>query len=932
MPNKFFAAGDFAPILEPLEDRIAPASATFSDVDGDIVKITTSKGTEQDISGAVTGGAHSVISKIDLSANPVFGGTSIKVFVSEKAPAGDGVVNVQAIDAGGHDLGSLEVSGDLAKLTVGDLKYANGSVKSVKVQSIGVNGGAVDKSWAMLGSTASFAVGGDVNGAQLSWSNPDAKGKLTVGSVTIGGNLIGGTSDFSGSVVLSTGAGGAAKLTSISVGGGLLASGFNRSGSILVGDTFNPANFSGEIGQVSVGGSLEGSWGNPFAGSIFAATLIGKASVAGSLFGGGDEGGSIYTAGKITGDVMIGGSLSGFIGSMSGSVIATKGILKSVVVGDSILGGAGFYSGAIASPQGSVGNVTIRTSVQGMNGVHSGSIYGETGLGNVQVGWFVKGGQIDYAGMIGTATGGNHKVGDITIGGDLEGGSGLSSGCIQGDTLGNLSIGHSLIGGSLAGTGSISASESFKSLFIGGDIVGSSKSSSASIKALGNSAKIAFVTIGGSITGGAGQDSGSLAINGAVSKFSLGGDITGGLGNGSAAIQLQDVGNLTVGGDVKGGGGTSSGSLLMNNGASLKIGGSLTGGSAASSGNLTFGTLSTLDIGKSVKGGAAGHTGLVIGDAVGKAHFGSNIIGSDASDTGKVELGAATDITIFGRIFGLDADDSGQLTISGKTGLKGKLTVGGIQGGDDFSNSGLVKIDGNANAIFINGGIAGGGTSKGSIVNSGAVLVTGGLKSITVGEDITAGKYFDTKTDVNLGAVRAGTIGSMLVKGSLLGPDNTSRVLITGEGNPLKNSGANPAIKSLTVMGSVKGAMILGGYNTVGTTIGGNGGTNGGAQIGTVTVYGDFSNGSIATGVNNQSLVPGNWADGTNTLLDAANQTVASIAKIIIKGATYGPIQCGFAAEQIQSISLGGLPVVIDPGAVNPQISQGDFYAQQIPG
>jgi hypothetical protein len=253
---------------------------------------------------------------------------------------------------------------------------------------------------------------------------------------------------------------------------------------------------------------------------------------------------------------------------------------------------------------------------------------------------------------------------------------------------------------------------------------------------------------------------------------------------------------------------------------------------------------------------------------------------------------------------------------------------GNVAGSPDISNSGMILVTA-AKAIEIKGSLIGGDTTMANKSNSGAILATGAIKSLTIGGDIKAGTYA-FNTDLNLGAVRAGSIDTMLVKGSLVGPNSNSRVLITGQGDLTKTSGTNLAIKSLTVQGSVSNAMILGGYDTTGTTKNGNGGNNGGgAQIGTVTVLGDFFNGSIATGVSNDNTDFGNWADGTNVLLDM-NPLVASISKIVIKGAAIADTQSGIAAEKISSLTIGGFPITIGSGAqfINPVTP--NFKAQQV--
>lgn len=874
-----------AQLLEPLEARIAPASAVFTDVDGDKITVAISKAkTTNDVTAVVTGGSNSEISKIDLTS---FAGTDIQVSVTQRGAAGDGLANAWFIDATGKDLGKVEVSGDLAKLLVGDSSYANGSVKSVKVQSIGVHGSATDKAWAMLGGTSSFTVAGDVKGASLEWSNPAENGKLSVGAITIGGSMIGGTQQVSGSVRITTGTGGTAELKSIAVGGSLNGADYALSGSIIVGSTDSPDTVNGTIGKITIGGSLNADDNNSYTGTIFSST-IGSVTAGGSLNGGDYRSGSIFAYDKITGDVKVGGSVTGGTGESSGTIFATDSITKSVAIGGVVRGGSGGYSGAVVALDGAItGNVALGSILSGGSGIYSGAIFGSAGLGNVSIGGSVFGGSSDHAGFVG-ADSALYKSGDITIQGDLVGGSGPNAGVVFVQKAGAISIDGSLNGAS--GGGYVVVTDSLKSLNIGGDLQGGVSNYSGSVRVLGTTAKISSVTIGGSLIGTNAQYSGTVETAGSVDKFTIGGDIRGGTAKNSGGITFGSIKALSVG----------------NPGA---IGASITGGSGTNSGFVTgSGALTT-------------------------ATFAGSIVGGTNTDTGKIDVASVKDITIGGNLSGGSGSDSGKITL-GAGGLTGKLTVqGNVVGSSNTSNTGVISINGNpgAKAIEIQGSLIGGNTTSTNKSNSGAILVSNGmLKSLTIGGDIKAGTYFDS-TDLNLGAVRAGSIDTMLVKGGLVGADSNSRVLITGKGDASKTSGTNLAIKSLTVQGSVSNAMILGGYDASGSTKNGNGGSGigGGAQIGTVTVLGDFFNGSIATGVSNNTNNFGSWADGNNILL-SQNSIVASIAKIVIQGAATADTQSGIAAEKIQSLTIGGLPVTIGSGAqfINPITTS--FKAQQV--
>ena len=94
--------------IEPLEARIAPAAIfTYIDVDGDLVTIKTSKGTDTQLADIVVPFLSSEgvpngqeLQQIDFSMNAaVFKGTDLSVTAVRTNGAGDGRVNVGYIDA-----------------------------------------------------------------------------------------------------------------------------------------------------------------------------------------------------------------------------------------------------------------------------------------------------------------------------------------------------------------------------------------------------------------------------------------------------------------------------------------------------------------------------------------------------------------------------------------------------------------------------------------------------------------------------------------------------------------------------------------------------------------------------------------------------------------------------------------------------------------
>ena len=117
--------------IEPLESRIAPAvviahplTATYTDVDGDLVTI---KATSFPSGGgvfassmfdgvAVTPG-HEQLQLLNLSGGG-FDNANV-TFTVVKVASGDGLANVGYINSTEHDLGKVTVKGDLGQIDAG---------------------------------------------------------------------------------------------------------------------------------------------------------------------------------------------------------------------------------------------------------------------------------------------------------------------------------------------------------------------------------------------------------------------------------------------------------------------------------------------------------------------------------------------------------------------------------------------------------------------------------------------------------------------------------------------------------------------------------------------------------------------------------------------------------------------------------------------
>ncbi|HEX8297415.1 MAG TPA: hypothetical protein VF593_14010 [Chthoniobacteraceae bacterium] len=250
---------------EPLEARIAPAGVfTYTDLDGDLVTIKTSQGSNADLAatGVLTFSSPDAASprflqKIDLSLNAsVFAGTNLSLTV-KRGPDGDGLAHVGAIDASaeaggvGIDLGKVTIKGDLGQIDAGDatVTIASPAVKLLSVRSMGsfglVTQGAVgDLVSDFAGSLVALKVSGDLRGVYLHAAGGTGDAEAAFGSIQIRGSVIGGTANNSGKL-----------------------------------ECF------GTAGVVKIGGSLEGGAGER-AGSLYFRRGADAISIRGSVVGG----------------------------------------------------------------------------------------------------------------------------------------------------------------------------------------------------------------------------------------------------------------------------------------------------------------------------------------------------------------------------------------------------------------------------------------------------------------------------------------------------------------------------------------------------------------------------------------------------------------------------------------------------------------------
>jgi len=469
--------------LEPLEARDAPATlvsatkVTYQDVDGDDVTVVFSKpilnaGSVDNIFGAgfVTGSNDTPqqLRVIDLAGlGAATAGVSITtVATRSNIHGGDGFAAVGHINAPRRDVGTVSIDGDLGRILAGDFDAKTPGLKALRVQSLGrygVSTGAPDLITEIGGRLGSLLIKSDLNEA-IVLADGD------IGSITIGGSLLGGATDLFGQIAA-----------------------------------------AGDIGVVNIRGDIAGGSGYQ-SGSIVAERAIGTVVIGGSLRGGaGSSSGRIHPIGGI-GALKINGDVAGGSGVESGFIVAEQAI-GAVTIGGSVRGGAGIGSGQINLLRS--GPVKIAGSVVGGDGPYSGQLYSTQALPGVMIGGSVRGGAGISSGQVGFAG----ATGAVTVTGDVAGGSGAYSGMLGSNgPAASIIIGGSVLGGTNSNSGQVFATGAVGALRIAGDVVGGSAAGAMDLSQSGyiQAQRIANLTLGGSLIAGTDDTSGLFEKNGSI--------------------------------------------------------------------------------------------------------------------------------------------------------------------------------------------------------------------------------------------------------------------------------------------------------------------------------------------------------------------------------------------------------------------------------
>lgn len=619
-----------AAVIEPLEARIAPAAViTFTDTDGDLVTVSSTKGTAADLTAAATI-VSGVLQKLDLT-NTKFAGAAISI--TGKPQAGDlsdGLAHVGLIAAAGNDLLSVTIDGDLGAIVAGDGNRLTPAVGTLKVGSLGTLGTTTQAAGGNLASVLNGRVGSIVVAGDWVDATLDVQGNTgiakdsQVGAIKIGGDFaasgLGSNStlitveDGIGQLTIrgsirSAGDNNTAVITAgdeigvLSVGGSIIGNGTNSSlilaasltngtiGGSLVNHSLsaNVAGLSfGSVGKLTIQGSLLGDPVNGM-GSVNARVAItgnaGSISVGGNIIGSGQNSGQIKVGGSV-GSLTLGGSLIGGSGSLAGN-ISIDGALGSARIGGSIIGGAAAFAGSL-NVGGKITSLTVGGSVLGGSAMNTGDI---TTLGSIQ---------------------------NIAVGGDLRGGDGGFSGRIiagafftPGGAIGTAKIGGSIIGGSGTDTGEIFASDRIGSLTVTRDII-SRVVLTVSIHA---GFDIGSLTVGGSVeaTGGAmifiialGAKTPTAGKNVAIGKVSIGGSMRGAAllaGYDTATTPMNgdaQIGTVKIGGDLAAS--VIAAGVSNNDGDALRVYIGNGGDQLINTGTTTLATIASVTVGGTVRG------------------------------------------------------------------------------------------------------------------------------------------------------------------------------------------------------------------------------------------------------------------------------------------------------------------------------------------
>jgi hypothetical protein len=904
-------------------------------------------------------------------ASSAANGVSVSITAEPANGLGDGLVDVGYIKAtqsalNGITLGKVLVEGDLGRIDAGTALKPQG-LQSLIVNSLGTLGTSTQAAGGSLNSTiygtvGTFDVNDDVKDAIVSIENGNVvNGKVLKGS--IGNLLIRGKLSTTANVT-TTGLG------SFTVDGdiGKLTIGTLPDDGIFGGSGPNSGRIhaAGKIGSVIVKGDIRGSAGKD-SGEISGDQGIGSVSLQFSLFAGsGENSGRIVSSqgaiGKmsllaIRGESAVNG---GAAGKNAGTISAATGIESITLTGvgteGKILGGAGEGSGSITVGNGTLGKLTMQGSLAGGGGLRSGSVFASdirsATIGEIFGGGGAESGVLRVSNDLGPVKieslrgGTGNESGVVRAGGDLKsvfinqtliGNGGTESGSIRAGDIGSLTIKNSAnspdaitagtgirsgyvgvgdagvvtISGAINGAtpgakdggGSISIAGNLGTLTIPKGLIGGVSEANGAVVVEG---KAGGIFIGENLVGAAGGYSGSISVGGAAKTITILGNVTGGSGIGSAGIFVgtdfvipDSLGSLTIRGSVLGGDGDNS-AFISASGVIVKA---TIGNSAAA-------------ISDTLKGGVGISSGSISGGAgIGSLVILGNVAGGDGGGSGGLHSGGvAKSLVISGNLSGGAGAFSGSVRVVDSTAGIGNITslkLGALLGGTG-NDSGQIRADGTIASLSLSQATGAVGHRSGSILAGmgdptvvGGILKFGAIGTVKITGGLQSGAGDESGAIISNGNLTSLSIGGV-VSGSEIVSGGSILSFSSGALQSVEMSAVS-GIAKLKVVGGVTASTILAGYDRFGNAL------NGDAQIGSVSVSGDWAGSTMAAGV--LDVDSNGFGNADDTVIPGSNAaTVSRIASVIITGNVVGRAdggQVGFVAQQIDSLSIAGAKVAL---------------------
>ena len=354
--------------------------------------------------------------------------------------------NVGRINATGRDLGNVSIQGDLGDLDVGAAGNHGTALASLKVNSLGKaglvsQGGGGGLNWAVNGSVGPVTVKTDVQNVDISIY----PGNLA--SLTIGGSLLGGTTNFTGYLDVNGGIG------PVSIGKDVIG------GSAAYSAYVSADN--GDIASIKIGGSFKGGGDSTHSNSgyFYAAQAIpGGISIKGDMIGGnGSYSAYIDASATATSGTFpsVGRCRAAAVHRSTTTPISMPTITSATSrSARNLAGGAANYSAYIYAGDGNMGDVLIKGSVTGGAGTDSAYVFAE-----LQYGQYHREGRRRWRRRLRAVPISRRtmaRIGAVTIGGSLKGGDGSSSGYLYSYYgMGAVHIAKDFIGGTGSSSGYI---------------------------------------------------------------------------------------------------------------------------------------------------------------------------------------------------------------------------------------------------------------------------------------------------------------------------------------------------------------------------------------------------------------------------------------------------------------------------------------------